>query len=253
MKKIFLTVTIFAVLFSCNQTENKQENGENEKADSLSENVHLVLPKTLSDRQKEFESYIVKAMRNIKNFAHNYNWDKYADKPFIDSAMIFDNKKDFDREFLIMAGADTSIVLPKTYVGTIEKRTLFLVTPEMYAEAFPEGIEKNSYEKLITHEFAHRFHIRVLEGEENRMGPVWFFEGFAVFAADQFSETEVNLDKNEIFEIMNDPQRGNYIYYGKIFRLFEQVVPLQQLVDSAQNDNFNEWLYSKYPVKKMNN
>jgi hypothetical protein len=95
MKKIFLTVTIFAVLFSCNQTENKQENGENEKADSLSENVHLVLPKTLSDRQKEFESYIVKAMSNIKNFAHNYNWDKYADKPFIDSAMIFDNKKDF--------------------------------------------------------------------------------------------------------------------------------------------------------------
>jgi hypothetical protein len=81
MKKIFLTVTIFAVLFSCNQTENKQENGENEKADSLSENVHLVLPKTLSDRQKEFESYIVKAMSNIKNFAHNYNWDKYADKP----------------------------------------------------------------------------------------------------------------------------------------------------------------------------
>lgn len=220
------------------------------KTDILTENVHVVLPKTLTDRRKEFESYILNAIRNIKNFAHNYNWDTYAEKPFIDNAMIFDNKKDFDREFLMKAGVDTSIILPKTYVGTIEKRTLFLVTPEMYTEAFPEGIEKNSYEKLITHEFAHRFHIRVLKGEESRMGPIWFFEGFAVFAADQFSETKVNLSKKKIFEIMINPQRGNYIYYGKMFRLFEREVPLQQLVDSAQNENFNEWLISKYPEKE---
>jgi hypothetical protein len=63
------------------------------------------------------------------------------------------------------------------------------VSPELYAENYPEGIEEDSYEKLLAHKIAHGLHIRILNGDEGRMGPTWFFEGFAIYAVEQFRES----------------------------------------------------------------
>ncbi len=70
-----------------------------------------------------------------------------------------------------------------------------------YAEIYPEGIEDKSFEKLLTHEMAHRLHIRILDGNEEAMGPIWFFEGFAIYIADQLIKPEINLSKKEMYEI----------------------------------------------------
>ena len=132
--------------------------------------------------------------------------------------------------------------LPETYCGALEKRTLLVVSPEYYSKVYPEGIETNSYEKLLTHEIAHRLHIKILKGDEEAMGPIWFYEGFAMFVADQFSKSEVKLSKEEMIEIMNNPDRGSYSNYCYIFRYFVNKVPLKEMIFKAKNVNFNEEL-----------
>lgn len=82
--------------------------------------------------------------------------------------------------------------------GVLENRRLMAVAPQMYHDSYPDGREKNAYEKLLAHEIFHRLHVRILNGNEESMGPVWFFEGFAIYAADQFSESHAKMTDSEI-------------------------------------------------------
>ncbi len=145
---------------------------------------------------------------------------------------------------LILAGADTSLELPETYCATLEKRTLLAVSPEFYARVYPEGIEDRSYEKLLTHKIAHQLHVRILNGDEEAMGPIWFYEGFATFAADQFSESDMMLSIEEMKSIMNEPERGSYIKYNYLFRYFVTKVELEDLIIKAKDESFNNDLIS---------
>ena len=242
--KRFLIIGIIPILLSCNQT-GKSEINEQKLTSEDSLTIPVILPNSLNERRTEFETYVNNAINNIKLFAHKYNWDKYTEKTFIDSIMVFDNKKDFDKNLLILVGMDTTMKLPETFTGALEKRTLLVVTPEIYSKVYPEGIEENNYEKLLTHEIAHRLHIRILNGDEEAMGPIWFYEGFAIFTANQFSKSGIYLNKNEIIEVMNNPERGSYLKYGYVFRYFVDKISLQELIKKAKNEDFNEWLQSK--------
>ncbi len=122
---------------------------------------------------------------------------------------------------------------------------MITISPELYAENYPDGIEENSFEKLLTHEMVHRFHIRLLNGDEDAMGPIWFFEGFAIYAAGQFSNSKLKLTENEIWEIVNSTVRGSYKKYGFIFRYFLEKIPLNEMIEQAREKNFNTWLQSK--------
>jgi hypothetical protein len=152
----------------------------------------LLLTKTLEPRRAEFEGYIVKAMENVRAFAAKYGWSSLVHESFFDKVMIFDVKNDFDRTLLELCKMDPGMVLPESYCGALEERNLIAVSPEYYAKVYPQGIEPDSYIKLLTHEICHRLHVRILNGDEEAMGPVWFFEGFAIFAADQFTQSKLN-------------------------------------------------------------
>jgi hypothetical protein len=244
MKQIltFGLVTLL-LLSSCQQGGQKatgvQKAMENEKII-----IPLVLPASLENRRTEFEINIKNAIANIESFATKYGWDSLTKEAFMDSVMIMDHKKKFDRNLLALVGADTTMELPETYCAALEERTLVVVTPEIYAAAYPEGIEANSYEKLLTHEIAHRLHIRILNGDEEAMGPVWFYEGFALFTADQFSNSNLQLSEAEMKEIMDNPERGSYVNYNVIFRYFVSKIPLKELIAQAKNEDFNEWVFS---------
>ena len=87
---------------------------------------------------------------------------------------------------------------------------------------------------------AHRLHIRILEGDEDAMGPIWFYEGFAIYAAGQF-ET-FSLDSTEIWKIVRSTERESYRKYGAVFRYFLKMVSIRELIEHAGKDDFQEWL-----------
>jgi len=244
MKEI-LAVLILMILFPCHISNTLRAQGQDIVGKTKPKTAPLILPASLENRRTEFEGYRDAATRNIEAFAKRNGWSRLTGESFFDSLMIFDDKKKFNRELLLIAGADTSMELPETFCAALENRVLLAVTPEYYSRVYPEGVEKRSYEKLLTHEIAHRLHIRILNGDEEAMGPVWFYEGFATYAADQFTHTDVRLNKEEMAGIMNDPDRGSYRNYNFIFRYFVNKVPLEKLISKAGDGDFNEWLLAR--------
>lgn len=221
-------IILSAILFlSCKESYKNQESNNS---------VKIKLSSGIEQRRDEFEGNYQNAFKNILKFAKDNGWVELVEPGFVDSVIIYDNKKDFDTNILLFAGADTSMRLPGSFCGYLEKRTMFLVTPEIYSESFPEGIEDKSYEKLITHELTHAFHIRLLNGEEDAMGPIWFYEGFAINLANQFAESQLEMSTKQIQEIMNNPERGSYEMYGYIFKYFLEKVELKDMIKRAKDN-----------------
>ncbi|MBT9583529.1 hypothetical protein IV102_09265 [bacterium] len=95
---------------------------------------------------------------------------------------------------------------------------------------------------MIAHELAHRLHIRLVHGAEEKMGPIWFFEGLATYAACQFDEDTTSLSRKEVEEILAETGRGDYRKYNRAVKFFLSLVPLAELVRRAAGRNFQEWL-----------
>ncbi|MGD9707196.1 MAG: hypothetical protein AB7V07_05940 [Candidatus Delongbacteria bacterium] len=205
-------------------------------------NYTLILPPSLEPCRTEFEGNIAKALENVRAFAAKYGWSSHVQESFFDKVMIFDIKKNFDRTLLGLCEMDPGMVLPDSYCGALEERNLIVVSPEYYANVYPQGIEPDSYVKLLTHEICHRLHVRILNGDEEAMGPVWFFEGFAIFAADQFTQSKLKLTEDEIWSIVENSERGSYEKYSHVFKYFVNRIPLKELVINAKRKDINNWL-----------
>ncbi|MBN2789860.1 MAG: hypothetical protein JXR69_06700 [Candidatus Delongbacteria bacterium] len=202
--------------------------------------IDLKLPASYEPRKAEFEKYLTDAQDRIRTFSKKYGWEELVKEPFMDKVMIFDQKSEFDKMLLELTESDPTLELPETYCGALEQRILTIVSPEIYEKVFPQGIEDEFYSKIMAHEIAHRLHIRILGGDEEAMGPVWFFEGFALFAADQFSHSKLVLSKDEMIDIIKNEERGSYENYAYIFRYVAELLPLTELVKKAGEEGFNE-------------
>jgi hypothetical protein len=242
MRRILIPF-IIVMMVSCNF--QSQEKTKKLQTNNIEKTIPLILSLSLEQRRAEFQSYLDEALKNIRNFAAKHNWQDLTKESFFDSVMIFDDKQKFNITLLKVAEADTTMELPDSYCAALENRILMAVTPEFYEKVYPQGIEENSYAKLFTHEIAHRLHVRILHGNEDAMGPVWFYEGFALFAADQFVHSQVKLDKKEMVELMTNPERGSYEKYNFIFRYFANQLSLHDLIGRAKDKDFNEWLISQ--------
>jgi len=238
--KYILILSVITIVISCDQNNNKVTSNNAELQKSSQKRVLLILPVSLESRRNEFLLNINNALLNIDSFSEINGWKELCVEDFMDSVMIFDNKEKFNLTLLRLTKTDESVKLPDTYCAALENRTLLTVTPEYYSKVYPDGIENNSFEKLLTHEIAHRLHIRILNGNEEAMGPIWFYEGFAMYAANQFTGSDVVLTKKEIIDLMNEPERGSYKKYIYIFRYFVGKIPLKELVSKAKNKDFNE-------------
>ena len=216
-----------------------------EKPKKIEEGVYkipLVLPQSLESQRNELEQTLLAAQKRLRSFAIQYGWDVLVEDSFADRAEIYDDKNKFDHRFLELHGEDLSIKLPKAVSAALEKRVFISVSPELFSQNYPEGIEENSFEKLITHEMAHRLHIRILNDNENAMGPIWFFEGFAIYAAGQFENYNSKMEPAEIWEIVRSTKRGSYKDYAIVFRYFLEKTSMQELIDHAGHEDFLKWL-----------
>lgn len=184
------------------------------------------------------------AQKRIRKFAIPYGWAEHTKERFADRAEIYDAKQGFNRALLIISGADPAMELPETYSAALENRVLIAVSPEVYARNYPEGIEDNSFEKLLAHEMAHRLHIRILGGREEAMGPIWFYEGFAIFAASQFETIPPLSDPAGIMGILDSTERGSYTKYGALFRYFIGQATLREMIERAGHQDFLKWIHT---------
>ncbi|MDD3001874.1 MAG: hypothetical protein PHF29_08985 [Candidatus Riflebacteria bacterium] len=169
-------------------------------------------------RQNEFRDYLQSAHIRLNAFAERHGWGYLADKTFIDSWEIYAEKPAFDQRLCSLSGLPAGTILPPTFSAALERRVLLSVTPEIYRKNYPQGVEPEFYERLICHELAHRLHVRILEGNEDAMGPTWFFEGFALFAADQFSGSFSPYSAEELRKVFSEVKRGDYRRYAIAFR-----------------------------------
>ena len=200
------------------------------------------MPESLERERRELELLLLKAQRRIVNFAELHGWKDLTRESFFDRAEIYGSKETFDRALAKIAGASEQIKFPKTYSAALENRVLMAVSPALYSENYSEGIEEDSYEKLLAHEIAHRLHIRILKGNEDAMGPVWFFEGFAIYAAGQFSQDKSPLESAEIQSIISASARTSYRRYGILFRYLTRKAPIEELIEHARKADFKLWL-----------
>lgn len=205
--------------------------------------MDIIIPVELSSHRRMFESDISNAQTRIRRFAEDNGWAKFCGS-FIDRAEIFGTKKSFDAA--VSCAINTSpAVFPKSFCACLEGGIFRAVSPELYKENYPEGIENAAYEKLIAHEIAHRLHVSVLKGAEEKMGPIWFFEGFAIVAADQFAGTMPKLTMQMMLDIIRDDNRGSYKQYAAVMKHALAKVELSKMVVKAGGDDFLEWLQTE--------
>lgn len=205
----------------------------------------ILLPESLEISRRQLESDFQAAGRRIRKFADHHGWTEAAKESFIDFALIFDDKTAFDRMLLSLTSGDLTSNLPKSFSAALEHRIFISVSPDLYQLNYPEGIEPDFYQKLIAHEIAHRLHIRILDGDEDAMGPVWFFEGFAIFAASQFETQRIVLDQQQILSILGRTDRINYAVYGALIQKMCHSISITELVRNAGRKDFSEWLNLK--------
>lgn len=235
-------IILLTAFNSCRQKVNKQDAGSTGDMPKLV--IPLILPQSLENRRTEFEEIIISAGERVHEFSKKNGWEKLTGESFMDSVVIFDSKDEFDKTLLKISGMDTTIHLPKTYSACLEQRALMAVSPEIYISNYPEGQEDRYYEKLLAHEIAHRLHIRILNGNEDAMGPVWFYEGFAIYVANQLNDSSMGLPSEEMWKIIQSPERGSYKNYGFIIRHFVQKATIETLIKKAAEEDFTGWLKS---------
>ena len=202
--------------------------------------IPMALPDSLECDRKLLEEEFARAQRRLVIFASGHGWHRHIEGCFAERAEIYDTQEGLIGALERVTGMDAAGRLPAAFSAALENGVFMSVSPEVYAEIFPEGVEPRSFEKLIAHEMAHRLHIRILGGNEAAMGPVWFYEGFAIYAAGQLEHAVV--DPGEIKEIVVRTERGNYLKYSAVIRHFLRRSSLPELVDRAGKIDFIDWL-----------
>jgi hypothetical protein len=204
----------------------------------------LELPPALESRRAEFEAILEAAGRRLERFAAGFGWGEHLQKPFADSAAIFDSRAAFQAEMARVFGLSPTEAeaLPKTFSGFLHDRRLATVSPGLYQENYPDGDEPGAFEKLLTHEYAHHLHIRILGGDEEAMGPIWFFEGFALVAAGQFEGRDLTLSPEDMRRILAESERGSYREYAALTRHLLKSATLPEMVQRAREGDFGTWV-----------
>ncbi len=228
---------VFLTVISCGQKKNREALPDPNKRNNSD---MVILPESLEARKSEFVENVNCAKENIRKFSKKNGWEGLSTDTYFDSVMIFDVKKEFDVTFLTLTGKNPGMTVPGNYCAALEERTLLCMSPEYCEQVLPDGSEEHFYDKMITHEIAHKLQINILKGDEGATGPVWFCEGFAMYAAKQFENSDIELSKDEMIKIIKNPKQGDYEKYAFIFRYLVEIIPLKDLVEKAGNKDFNE-------------
>jgi len=198
--------------------------------------IPLKLPSQLETQREFYVAQIKSAQRRIVAFAREYGWQNLVAEPFAIETEIFAQQSDFFEALKNLPDFPPGASLPSTAVAALEDQRLMAVSCEEYKRICPLDDAPGAFEKLLAHEIAHRLHVRILSGNEEAMGPIWFFEGFATFAAGQYGNLE--LTGEEILQVIGESERGSYIKYNAALRFFLKWFSLKDMVDNIVRTDF---------------
>lgn len=172
---------------------------------------------------------INQSIGQLNKIAYKYSFDKFVEVDFLDEVIIYDKQSDFILKIVELYPQYKNQFLPPTISAIIEKRVLYIISKEEYERVYPiEGKTPLGYTRLISHELAHQLHIRLLNDNENDMGPRWFYEGFALHMANQFPDATIDI--KFAIDIIEQNLDVSYINYAAIFRILLQKYSLSELV-----------------------
>ena len=130
---------------------------------------------------------------------------------------------------------------PKTISGLVINHVLMMISPDVYQDIYPiEGNTEKGYEKLMTHEMAHELHIRFLNGDEEHMGPEWFYEGFALVVADQLQGSKISFDRFK--QILTKNASASYVEYRAMMDIILQYTSINEMLTRAHLEDFPTWI-----------
>ena len=207
--------------------------------------IPLWLDHRLEGLRGGLQAQIGQAQRQLLAFAQQHDWSVHMREPLARKVVIFAEKKEFDTEIRRLFQLGPEFEIPETHCATLHQEQLLTVSPALFTELYPTGIEPDSFTKLLVHELAHWLHIRLLAGNEEAMGPIWFYEGFALNAAGQLKQHAPALTPAEIWAIARSDERLSYQNYVTVFTYFQQFASLPELVARAGDESFLDWLKTK--------
>lgn len=184
-----------------------------------------------------FENKVRNSLDQVLDFSNKNKLGIKQPSEFIKSAVMYGTKRAFD-EMMYASGWPKNQSIPKNYVGVGQNKVFHVVSWEVYKEIYPKD-SKDDYQKLITHEISHLFHITYLKGQEDHMGPRWFYEGFACLVANQY-EDSIMPSKETIQKILKDDKFGDYKAYVSLLREVVKSKSLPTLLEDARKNEFNK-------------
>jgi hypothetical protein len=211
----------------------------------------IVVPGGMEERRPEILQAVQAARTLVAEFADRHGWQAEARVPGFARVEVFADQQALWRRVLELNELDLATTMPTDgLVAAIEHEVLLLVVPEEYARIRPEyARDPEAFVRLIAHELLHRLHVRILGGNEDQMGPQWFYEGFAVVGAGQ-AETEqagfASID--EALRAVEQKGRGSYARYGAAVRLLMTRAPLEELVERARTGELETWARGLAPL-----
>jgi len=204
--------------------------------------ARLALPAGEEPRRRWYADQVVAAHGTIAAFAAAHGWADRV-RPFFRHVEVYADQGELWARLRTVFGLPDDAPLPTpSLAGALEQGVLTVVTPELYARVQPRyGAAPGAFARLLAHEMAHRLHIAVLDGDEERMGPPWFYEGFAVVASGDLVGLEV-ATADDLWRHARTEGGGAYAHFAAALRFLAERVPLAELVARAADVGFEGWL-----------
>ena len=185
----------------------------------------------------EYYQYSLKGYKIVKLFADKHDLPVAALQEMIQTMYVYHDHNQFSIDLSKMFNVKKNEILP-SYVGTIVNHALFIMDKEYFLIQNPSYIGDSEYIKLIAHELAHEYHIFLLDGNENDMGPIWFYEGFATAVANQYEDQDKSYSKEKIKEVILTNDRNSYAVYRRLFEIIEINFDMAYILRAINNPHF---------------
>ena len=209
------------------------------------------IPASLEAERASYQAEVTRALSEVSRFYEAVGFEMYP-RNMIDSVVLFEKSSDARDYFTRTLGAPPD-ALPDTFAGTVDGRTLYLVSRDAYRDIwkrlYPDWPwTDGTYRGLIVHELAHRAHEAVAIsnlGSADAMGPPWFFEGLAMYCAGQFEEKRPPMTRDEILKLVKAPSGppDSYPLYAGLVRSLAAEFQLKDLILRASEPGFPESLW----------
>jgi hypothetical protein len=206
--------------------------------------ANLILPAGHESRRADVVRAVADAVDIVHRFAVQHGWSSHVTAPFFRGVELYLTQEELWQRILELNDVQDVPVPTDALTAALEKDILLAVVREEAERARPEYFQtEDDWVRALAHEMIHRLHVRILGGNENAMGPQWFYEGFAVLGSGQALGIDQRVDDvDNALSMAAFTGRGAYARYAAAIRFFAERIPLQRLVANAERAAFQDWL-----------